>query len=66
VTVDVGPLDRREVASALERGVAAAEPMASRGLIVAAFLSLRGAVRTAGQSGTAVLHSPPTEVRRRR
>ncbi len=48
VTVAVGPLDADDIDRALAGGVAAAEAMARRGLIVAAYLSLRGRVRVVG------------------
>lgn len=48
VTVDVGPLPDRLVASALDRGAAKAESMLARGLIVGAALALQRQWRSAG------------------
>lgn len=49
VTVGVGALTRAEVACALDRGLAAAQGFAARGLIEGAALFLQGQVRTHGQ-----------------
>ena len=46
VTVEVGPLPPEKVEQALDRGVARAEDMRRRGLIVDALLVLQGQVRT--------------------
>jgi hypothetical protein len=46
VTVEVGPLPPEKVEQALDRGVARAEDMRRRGLIVDALLVLQAQVRT--------------------
>jgi ApbE superfamily uncharacterized protein (UPF0280 family) len=48
VTAEVGPLTAGDVGRALAAGVAAAERMLARGLIVAAVLCLEGELRTVG------------------
>jgi ApbE superfamily uncharacterized protein (UPF0280 family) len=67
VTVGVGPLSPAEVAAALASGVAAAEAMHARGLITAAFLSLRGESRCVGGANVRELPHrdmpPPTTAR---
>ena len=48
VTQHVSPLPREEIAAALDRGLAVAEPMAARGLIRSAALFLQGETRVCG------------------
>jgi uncharacterized protein len=48
VTSDVGALDARQIAAALENGVTQAEAYLSRGLIAGALLMLRGETRAVG------------------
>lgn len=48
VTVDVGPLPAEARAAALASGIAEAEALIARGLIVAAYLALQGETRVAG------------------
>jgi ApbE superfamily uncharacterized protein (UPF0280 family) len=50
VTQGVGPLDGRDIAAALERGLAVAEDFRQRGLIAASALFLAGQTRLAGQA----------------
>jgi len=50
VTVGVGGLPPRKVASALDHGVSAAEQMLHRGLIVDALITLQGRSRVVGQT----------------
>ena len=59
VTRDVGPLAPGAVAAALAAGVARAEDLAARGLILGAALQLQGKVRTAGRPR---LIDPPSPV----
>ncbi len=54
VTRDVGPLAAAEIATALDRGVARAEDLVARGLIVGAALQLQGRVRIVDHAGRAV------------
>ncbi len=49
VTVEVGPLDRKDIDRALAAGLAFAREVADKGLIGAARLSLQGHVRIAGE-----------------
>ncbi len=50
VTQGVGPLGGRDIAAALERGLAVAEDFRQRGLIAASALFLAGQTRLAGQA----------------
>lgn len=67
VVTGVGPLSPAEVAAALASGAAAAEAMRARGLITAAFLTLRGESRCAGTANVRELvhqdNPPPTNNR---
>ncbi|MSP83686.1 MAG: UPF0280 family protein [Alphaproteobacteria bacterium] len=66
VTVDLGPLTDAELDQALAHGVMAARAMHGKGLIVAAFLTLRGRSRMAGQGVSGMLHSAHPSGGRRR
>ncbi len=60
ITRDVGPLAAVDVVAALEAGVACAENLVDRGLILGAALQLQGRVRTVGYPGRAVPLALPT------
>ncbi len=51
VTTNVQPLSDEKISLALDCGSAAAESMRDRGLIISAFLSLQGRIRTISQPG---------------
>ncbi len=57
VTRDVAPLSVAEIATALNRGVACAEHLVERGLILGAALQLQGTVRTVDHPARSLL--PP-------
>lgn len=56
VTVDVGPLDRRTIAFALDRGVRRAEALRARGELLSAVLRLCGSARVVERSGATTGH----------
>lgn len=59
VTQGVGPLGGRDIAAALERGLAVAEDFRQRGLIAASALFLAGQMRLAGPLGLAAPENSP-------
>ena len=61
VTVDVGALPDRLVAVALDRGVAAAESLRARGLVVGVALALQQQWRNVGPTGLALPHPPAAQ-----
>ena len=62
VTVEVGVLPDRLVASALDRGVAVAESLLARGLIVGVALALQQQWRNVDASGLALPHQPAAKL----
>ena len=60
VTRDVGPLAAAEIDEALDRGVACADDLVARGLILGAALQLQGRVRTVDDPGRLVPSSAVT------
>lgn len=62
VTVEVGVLPDRLVASALDRGVAVAESLLARGLIVGVALALQQQWRNVDSSGLALPHQPAAKL----